>query len=155
MPQPSITKIRLKITYLKFHWNFSGANVKLSWIYLMVRRGTAEVIPVRWGQNSDFSDQYTSWPRLQSCHAGSGDLTQQCKWYPRVSPLLFQTCQVALWKPHRLSMRRPKIATVTLTGMHFALVYKHFILSKSCSWISLPWQSRAYPYFMDQDSSSF
>ena len=26
MPQPSITKIRLKITYLKFHSNFSGAN---------------------------------------------------------------------------------------------------------------------------------
>ena len=26
MPQPSITKIRLKITYLKFHSNFPGAN---------------------------------------------------------------------------------------------------------------------------------
>ena len=26
MPQPSITKIHLKITYLKFHSNFPGAN---------------------------------------------------------------------------------------------------------------------------------
>ena len=26
MPQPSITKIRLKVTYLKFHSNFPGAN---------------------------------------------------------------------------------------------------------------------------------
>ena len=26
MPQPSITEIRLKITYLKFHSNFPGAN---------------------------------------------------------------------------------------------------------------------------------
>ena len=26
MPQPSITKIRLKITYLNFHSNFPGAN---------------------------------------------------------------------------------------------------------------------------------
>ena len=26
MPQPSITKIPLKITYLKFHWNFPWAN---------------------------------------------------------------------------------------------------------------------------------
>ena len=26
MPQPSITKIRLKMTYLKFHSNFQGAN---------------------------------------------------------------------------------------------------------------------------------
>ena len=26
MPQPSITKIRLKITYLKFYWNSPGAN---------------------------------------------------------------------------------------------------------------------------------
>ena len=26
MPQPSITKIRLKITYLKYHSNFPGAN---------------------------------------------------------------------------------------------------------------------------------
>ena len=25
-PQPSITNISLKITYLKFHWNFPGAN---------------------------------------------------------------------------------------------------------------------------------
>ena len=27
MPQPSITKMRLKITYLKCHWNFPGVNV--------------------------------------------------------------------------------------------------------------------------------
>ena len=26
IPQPSIAKIRLKITYLKFYWNFPGAN---------------------------------------------------------------------------------------------------------------------------------
>ena len=30
MPQPSITKIHLKITYLKFNSNFSGANVLIS-----------------------------------------------------------------------------------------------------------------------------
>ena len=31
MPQPSITKIYLKITYLKFHSNFPGAN---EWIFV-------------------------------------------------------------------------------------------------------------------------
>ena len=32
MPQPAITKIRLKITYLKFHSNFPGANeLMISW----------------------------------------------------------------------------------------------------------------------------
>ena len=32
MPQPSITKISLKITYLKFHSNFPGANELKYWL---------------------------------------------------------------------------------------------------------------------------
>ena len=34
MPQPAITKIRLKITYIEFHSNFLGANELISCIDL-------------------------------------------------------------------------------------------------------------------------
>ena len=40
MPQPSITKICLKITYLKFHSNFQGANELTG--YIMFTTGWAE-----------------------------------------------------------------------------------------------------------------
>ena len=41
MPQPTITKIRLKITYLKFHSNFPGANELKSrcpWLSIIYRQ---------------------------------------------------------------------------------------------------------------------
>ena len=44
MPQPSITKIRLKITYLKFQSNFPGANeliivIKFMWFIYYIHQG--------------------------------------------------------------------------------------------------------------------
>ena len=62
MPQPSITKISMKITCLKFHWNFPGANELICIIKLFqhnvyfITTVDTDVLVLKYQGISDFWD---------------------------------------------------------------------------------------------------
>ena len=53
IPQPVITKIRLRITYLKFNWNFPGVN---AWQFCYIW-WPAAVLPISWSRFSSLIPQ--------------------------------------------------------------------------------------------------
>ena len=79
-PQPSTTKIHLKITYLKFHWNFPGANSKFSY--------PSSVTNAPW-QHSDKTHEYHY--RLENLYSVimSGRLM---RWFGRKRPHIVYEC---------------------------------------------------------------
>ena len=63
MPQPSVTKIRLKITYLKFHSNFPGANELIE--NLTFRPLATATPPCSWVNNSVGSQKNASFSKYK------------------------------------------------------------------------------------------
>ena len=81
MPQPSVTKIRFKITYLKFHSNFPGVN------------------ELNWTSDWKIQNMWHIWYQYQ-CHAMSSCFSGGTILVSWAFPIANNTCQYCWWYRH-------------------------------------------------------